>query len=61
MLVSEKYGVLAVIGKSRLATLEFEISGFFEPVSFKLSGQIESSIGNVMKHHLFHWLHSSAL
>jgi hypothetical protein len=61
MSISEKHGVLAAIEKTRIATLEFQISGFFAPISFKLGGCIESSIGNVMKHHSFQWLHSSAL
>jgi hypothetical protein len=41
--------VLAAPGKSRNATLAFNISGVFAPISFKLGGCIKSSIGNVMK------------
>jgi hypothetical protein len=61
MSISEKYGVIAAIDKSSFPTLEFEISGYFASISFKFGGRIESSIGNIMKHHSFHWLHSSAL
>jgi hypothetical protein len=40
MSISEKYGILAAINKSRFPTLEFEISGFFASISFKFGGRI---------------------
>jgi hypothetical protein len=63
MSISEKHGVLAAIDKTRTETSEFQISGFLAPISFKLGGFIVIywERNELMKHHSFPLLHSSAL
>jgi hypothetical protein len=40
MSICEKHGILAAIDNTRIATLEFQISGLFALISFKLGGCI---------------------